>query len=136
MRIGGLVMSGLMRIPDHGIRRQKDQVPLRDVVTDVMQEVQLQHLACVSIYRAGASGSARAPVLLACIAGSGLGAGTGVSPPAIKAFGGEFPGGKEGYSPHKDSRCIGGNLRNGSNAGSAYLNCRNRLGNENWNYAA
>ena len=30
----------------------------------------------------------------------------------------------------------GGNLRNGANAGSAYLNCRNRLGNESWYYAA
>lgn len=30
-------------------------------------------------------------------------------------------------------RC-GGNLRNGSNAGLSYLNCRNRLRNANWNY--
>ena len=29
---------------------------------------------------------------------------------------------------------IGGNLRNGANAGALYVNCRNRLGNENWNY--
>ena len=136
MRIGGLVMPGLMRIPDHGIRRQKDQVPLRGAVIDVMQEEQLQLQDFVSIYRAGTSGSARTPVRLPWIAGTGLGTGAGFAPPAIKAFGGEFPGGKEGYSPHKDSRCIGGNLRNGSNAGSAYLNCRNRIGNENWNYAA
>lgn len=33
-------------------------------------------------------------------------------------------------------RCAGGNLRNGSNAGSSYLNLRNRLGNARWNYAA
>lgn len=31
---------------------------------------------------------------------------------------------------------LGGNLRNGSNAGSAYVNCRNDLGNDRWNYAA
>lgn len=30
----------------------------------------------------------------------------------------------------------GGNLRDGSNAGSAYLNCRNRLDRTNWNYLA
>src|SRR5699024_383436 len=29
-----------------------------------------------------------------------------------------------------------GNLRNGSNAGSSYLNCRNGLTNANWNYLA
>ena len=31
---------------------------------------------------------------------------------------------------------MGGNLRNGSNAGGSYLNLRNRLGNANWNYLA
>lgn len=30
----------------------------------------------------------------------------------------------------------GGNLRNGSNAGSSYLNCWNRLDRTNWNYLA
>ena len=29
-----------------------------------------------------------------------------------------------------------GNLRNRSNAGLAYVNCRNRLGNANWNYGS
>ena len=33
-------------------------------------------------------------------------------------------------------RCAGGNLRNGSNAGSSYLNLRNWPGNARWNYAA
>ena len=89
-----------------------------------------------NICRAGSSGSARAPVRLAWFAGAGSGARAGTAPPAIKmAFGGEFPEGEEGNSPHEDSRC-GGNLRNGSNAGASYLNCRNRLGGENWNYVA
>lgn len=54
----------------------------------------------------------------------------------LTACGGEFSAGKEGTSPqiHKDSRRKGGNLRNGSNAGASYLNCRNRLGNAGWNY--
>lgn len=52
------------------------------------------------------------------------------------AYGGEFPVGKEGHSPHKDSRRRGGNLRNGSNAGVGYLNLNNTLSNENWNYLA
>ena len=50
------------------------------------------------------------------------------------ASGGEFPGGKEGISPKYRGLMAHGNLRNGSNAGSGYLNCRNRLGNANWNY--
>ena len=53
-----------------------------------------------NICRAGASGSARAPVQLACTVGAGSGARAGTSPPAIKmAFGGEFPEGEEGVSP-------------------------------------
>ena len=53
-----------------------------------------------NICRAGTSGAARAPVQLACIAGTGSGPGTGTAPPAIKmAFGGEFPEGEEGVSP-------------------------------------
>ena len=53
-----------------------------------------------NICRAGTSGTARTPVRLACIAGSGSGTGTGAAPPAIKmAFGGEFPEGEEGVSP-------------------------------------
>ena len=53
-----------------------------------------------NICRAGSSGSARPPVLLSWIAGTGSGAGAGSSPPAIKmAFGGEFPEGEEGVSP-------------------------------------
>ena len=58
------------------------------------------HPECESIYRAGTSGTARAPVRLAWIAGTGSGTGTGATPPAIKmAFGGEFPEGEEGVSP-------------------------------------
>ena len=53
-----------------------------------------------NICRAGPSGTARAPVLLSCIAGPGSGAGAGTAPPAIKMdFGGEFPEGEEGISP-------------------------------------
>lgn len=54
----------------------------------------------------------------------------GPSSPAIdpEVVGGEFSEGKEGLSPkYMRSHGAGGNLRNGSNAGSAYLNCRNRL---------
>ena len=53
-----------------------------------------------NICRAGTSGSARTPVRPAWVAGTGSGAGSGASPPAIKmAFGGEFPEGEEGVSP-------------------------------------
>ena len=65
-----------------------------------MRVAQAQHLERVSTCKAGTSGAARAPVRLACIAGTGSGAGTGTAPPAIKmAFGGEFPEGEEGVSP-------------------------------------
>ena len=45
----------------------------------------------------------------------------------------------KGIAPNttdKNKRTYGarGNLRNGSNAGSAYVNCRNRLDRTNWNY--
>ena len=85
---------------------------------DVMQAVPVQQVVCENIHRAVNSIMARTPVRPACFAGTGSGAGTGIPSPAIKRpCGGEFPGGKEGHSPHKDSRCRGGNLRNGSNAG-------------------
>ena len=92
-------MLGLMRVPDHGTRRQKDQAPLRDAVTEYTQEVLVQRLDYVSIYRAGSSGSARSPAQPTWAAGAGSGTGAGISPPAIKAFRGEFPGGKEGVLP-------------------------------------
>lgn len=41
---------------------------------------------------------------------------------------------KEGISPKIEDSWCGGNLRNGSSAGCAYLNCRNRLGRAGWNY--
>ena len=86
MQTGGLAISILIMIPDRGIRRRKDQVPLRDVVTEYTQEVLVQRLDYVSIYRAGSSGAARTPVRSAWLAGAGSGTGAGVAPPAIKAF--------------------------------------------------
>lgn len=50
------------------------------------------------------------------------------------ASGGEFPGGKEGISPKNRGLMAHGNLRNASNSGPAYVNCRNSLRNANWNY--
>ena len=45
------------------------------------------------------------PVRRSCTAGAGSGAGAGATSRAIKmAYGGEFPVGEEGISPHKDSR--------------------------------
>src|SRR5699024_7569836 len=86
MRTGGSVMPGLMRIPEHGTRRLKGQVPPKGAVTDVMQVVQPQHPAYVSICSAGTSGTVRLPVRLTWLAGPGSGTGAGVAPPAIKAF--------------------------------------------------
>src|SRR5699024_2725100 len=98
MQTGGLAISILIMIPDRGIRRRKDQVPLRDVVTEYTQEVLAQRLDYVSIYRAGISGTFRVPVLLSCIAGAGLGAGAGTASPAINGLRGEFPEGR-GVAP-------------------------------------
>ena len=50
------------------------------------------------------------------------------------ASGGEFFEEKEGISPKYRGLMAHGNLRNGSNDGPAYVNCRNSLGNANWNY--
>ena len=68
--------------------------------TEFTGVAQAQHLERVSTCRAGASGTARSPVRLAWVAGTGSGTSTGTTPPAIKmAFGGEFPEGEEGVSP-------------------------------------
>ena len=55
-------MLGFIRVPDRGTHRQKDQAHLRDAVTDVMRVEQPQRPDCVSIYRAGTSGTVRTPV--------------------------------------------------------------------------
>lgn len=104
-----------------------------------MQAASVQQVVCENIYRAVASGMARTRALRSCIAGAAFRLPGGTSSPAIdpEVVGGEFSEGKEGISPkYMRSHGAGGNLRNGSNAGSAYLNCRNGLSNARWNYLA
>ena len=127
-----------MTILDHGYHLKKVLALRKEPEINVLQAVPVQQVVCENIYRAVASGMARTPALPSWTAGTGSGTGTGTSCRAIKmAFRGRIsPEGKEGTSPqiNKDSRRKGGNLRNGSNAGTSYLNCRNRLGNVGWNY--
>lgn len=93
------------------------------------------HPEPVNLCRAAISGTARALVVRACSAGTGLAGLAGTTAAAIK----RRPSGvnlrsKEGISPKIEDSWCGGNLRNGSSAGCAYLNCRNRLGRAGWNY--
>ena len=85
-----------MTILDHGYHLKKVLALRKEPEIDVMQAVLQPHPECESICRAGASGKARTPVLLSWFAGSGSGASTGPTSPAIKmAFGGEFPEGED-----------------------------------------
>ena len=87
--------------------------------------------------------------LLACLAGAGSAGRLGTSARAIdfpRLLGvnwGEAPRGDHPWKkfyinifPSQGTYGVRGNLRNGSNAGSSYLNCWNWLGRTNWNYGA
>lgn len=66
---------------------------------DVMQAVPVQQVVCENIYRAVASGMARAPVRPTCFAGTGSSGVPGVTSPAIKRPFGVNPRRGEGQSP-------------------------------------
>ena len=101
----------LTKIPLHGGHLRKGVAQRKAYVIDIIQEDRGQ-IRCVSICRVAISGTVRLPGWAAWTCATRFRTGTGSTSPAIKtAFGGEFPGGKEGYSPYKDSRCRGGNLR-------------------------
>ena len=125
--------------PAHGIRLLRDQGSRRAWATDAMLADQLPLRECANGFRAVISGLARTRALRAWFAGAAFRMPGGTASPAIdpEVVGGEFSEGKEGISPkYMRSHGAGGNLRNGSNAGSAYLNCRNGLSHAWWSCLA
>lgn len=123
----------------HGLQRPSEQAIRKAGATDATL-VAKTHLEAERILGAVISGMGRMLALCACIAGTGSAGRAGTSSAAIKirSSGVNFRR-KEGIAPDTTGtikRTYGarGNLRNGSNAGSVYVNCRNRLDRANWNY--
>lgn len=88
-----------MTILDHGYHLKKVLAIRKEPEIDVMQAVPVQQVVCENIYKAVASGMARAPVRPACIAGSGSTGVPGTASPAIKRPCGVNPRRGEGQSP-------------------------------------